>query len=251
MRAHITSVVIFICLARAVLLGRWVRSILCEHHLNADTKDTVKLAMGLVAAMAALLLGLLVSSAKGSYDTIRSEVIHMAAKAAFLDRVLNGYEPEAAAARALYRKSVEENVARMSPTRPDVPADLTPHTQAGNAVYLAIEQLSPQDDAQRNLKAQATSLIVELGQLRTLLAAQSVASISHPLLIVVVAWLVVHFVSFSVLAPPNATASLALMISALSVADNETRQALQTVISIVKRARCLLECSADQPTGQP
>jgi len=50
----------------------FLRAVLPENHLSADTKDTVKLAMGLVATMTALVLGLLVASAKGSYDTQRS-----------------------------------------------------------------------------------------------------------------------------------------------------------------------------------
>ncbi len=71
---------------------------------------------------------------------------------------------------------------------------------------------------QRNLKAQATTLALDLGQLRTLLLAESISSISKPLLIVVVCWLVVIFASFSVIAPRNATATAALTISALATA---------------------------------
>src|SRR6266542_4111096 len=78
---------IFVILVVAAFLGRRVRCYLPEDHLSADSKDAVKLAMGLVATMTALVLGLLVSSAKGTYDTARSEVIQMAAKVAFLDRV--------------------------------------------------------------------------------------------------------------------------------------------------------------------
>ena len=63
-----------------MFLGRRVRRYLPEHHLSAESKDAVKLAMGLVATMTALLLGLLVSSAKGTYDTVRSEVSQMAAQ---------------------------------------------------------------------------------------------------------------------------------------------------------------------------
>ena len=100
MNTTITAVVVFGCLIGAVLLGRILRRLLPENHLTADSRDTIKLAMGLVATMAALVLGLLVSSAKGSYDTERSEVIQMAAKVAFLDRVLSVYGPEAVEARA-------------------------------------------------------------------------------------------------------------------------------------------------------
>jgi hypothetical protein len=218
MSTQINSLIIFACLAGAVWLGRCLRRLLPEHHLNADTKDAVKLATGLVATMAALLLGLLVSSAKGTYDTVRGEVIQMSAKTVFMDRVLVAYGPEATEVRALCRESVEDIVRRLWPEEANRPADLTPSAQTGNTVYFALQHLSPQDEGQRFLKAQTMTLAVELAQLRSLLAAQSVASISTPMLVVVVCWLFVIFLSFSLLAPPNATATLALLVSALSVA---------------------------------
>src|SRR5438093_1434458 len=100
MNTTLTALIVFGCLVGAVLLGRALRRLLPEDHLAADSRDTIKLAMGLVATMTALVLGLLVSSAKGAYDTKRSEVIQMAAKVAFLDRLLSLYGPEAAEARA-------------------------------------------------------------------------------------------------------------------------------------------------------
>jgi hypothetical protein len=95
MEIILIAAVLFVCLVGAALLGRRVHRYLPEAHLSADSRDAVKLAMGLVATMSALVLGLLVSSAKGAYDTERSEVIQMAAKIAFLDRVLGLYGPEA------------------------------------------------------------------------------------------------------------------------------------------------------------
>jgi hypothetical protein len=94
---------------------------------------------------------------------------------------------------------------------------LNPNIRGGDALYAAIQRLSPKDDVQHSLKSQASALVLDLGQSRTMLRAQSVPSISKPLLIVVVGWLMVIFLSFSLLAPPNATAILALMVAALSV----------------------------------
>jgi len=170
-----------------------------------------------VATMSALVLGLLVSSAKGAYDTQRTEVIQMAAKVAFLDRLLAAYGPEAAEGRAALRYSVEEGMRQMWPGQMRRPADRSPQIQAGNVVYGAIQRLSPQNDMQSALKSQAATLATELGQLRSLLAAQSVPSVSQAMLIILVSWLVVIFLGFSVLAPPNATTILALMVSALAV----------------------------------
>ena len=191
--------------------------VLPETHLNAETKDAVKLAMGLVATMSALILGLLVSSAKGAYDTERNEVIQMAAKITFLDRVLAAYGPEAAGIRTLVRGSVEEGIRQLWPSEMRRPAQVAPNVQTGNMVYIAIHGLSPHGDMRSALKAQAATVAVDVAQVRTLLAAQSVPSISKPMLIILVAWLVIIFLGFSVLAPPNATAILALTLSALAV----------------------------------
>jgi hypothetical protein len=160
---------------------------------------------------------LLVSSAKSDHDTGQSGVSQMAAKVAFLDRMLADYGPEAADIRTQLRTLVEEAIRRMWPEERTIPPQLVPNTQVGDAVYLSIQHLSPHDDIQRGLKAQAATLAVEIGQLRALLLAQSIPTISIPLLIVVVSWLVAIFLSFSLFAPPNATANLALTAGVLAV----------------------------------
>jgi hypothetical protein len=218
MNTEIISLIIFGCVVGAVLIGRALSRRLPKDHLGADTKETVKLSMGLLATMAALLLGLLVASAKGSYDNARSQVIQMAAKVVFLDRVLTGYGPETAKARARLHEAVEETARRMRPIRTNTPVNLAPNAQTGNATYLAIQQLTPHDEMQRSLKAEATTLALDLGQIRTLLVAESISSISKPLLIVVSFWLVVIFLSFSLIAPHNTTATFALIVSAVAAA---------------------------------
>ncbi len=219
MNPALIAAIVSACLFAAVFLGIGLRRLVPQNHLGADTKDTVKLAMGLVATMAALLLGLLVSSAKGSYDAERSQVIQMAAKIAFLDRVLSLYGPEAAEARAAFRATIEGVVGQMWPEeRKTSPQLAAPNIRAGDAVYVAIQQLAPLNDTQSSLKAEAARQLVELGELRALLQASAVPSISKPMLVVVVCWLVAIFLSFSLLAPPNATANIALLVSTLSVA---------------------------------
>jgi len=212
------AAILFVLFVGAALLGRRVRRYIPQDHLSADSRDAVKLAMGLVATMTALVLGLLVSSAKEGYDTKRNEVIQMAAKIAFLDRVLTVYGREAARARGELRDAVADAVRRIWPTDQGGRVELAPNQEAGDAVFVTVEQLSPHDDAQRALKGQVTTLLVDVSQLRLLLVAQSIPSISKPMLIILVSWLVVILFGFSVIAPPNATTTLALVASAFSVA---------------------------------
>jgi hypothetical protein len=211
------TIVIAGSLFGALALGAVLRPLLPTHHLSGESKDAVKLAMGLIATMTALLLGLLVSSAKGAYDTNRTSVVQMAAKVAFLDRVLTLYGPEAAEIRTKVRTAIAEAIHRMWPDEAGVPVDLAPDESAGDAVYVAMHRLSPHDDMQRDLKAQAIALAVDVAQIRTLLLAQSIPSLSIPMLLAVDVWLVIIFVSFTVVAPPNATTNVALVAAALSV----------------------------------
>src|SRR5216117_2608403 len=117
MSSTITAAIVFACLFGAGLLGMCVRAALPQHHQSADTKDAVRIGMGLVATMAALVLGLLVASTKGSYDNQKSEVEQVAAKIAFLDRVLAAYGPETAETRNLLRHVVDGAITRMWPDK--------------------------------------------------------------------------------------------------------------------------------------
>jgi hypothetical protein len=217
MNTILTAVLISTSLFGAALVGMRLRRFLPEHVLSDDTKEILKLSIGLVATMTALLLGLLVSSSKGSYDNTRAAVIQMAAKVSYLDGLLAAYGPEAAEARAQFHFAVEGAVRRMWPGEAGGPAELIPDARAGDVLYDAIQRLSPRDDTQAGLKVQAAGLAVELRQLRFLLFAQSVPSISKPLVLAVISWLVVIFLGFGLLAPSNVTASLALIVSAVSV----------------------------------
>ena len=125
------SLILFVALGGAALLGKLVYRYIPEDHLNDSSRDSVKLAMGLVATMTALVLGLLVSSAKDGYDTKRSEVIQMAAKVAFLDRALSVYGPEPAEARTELRAALADAVQRIWPTEQSGPAQLAPKPTGG------------------------------------------------------------------------------------------------------------------------
>jgi hypothetical protein len=145
-------------------------------------------------------------------------VIQMAAKVALLDRVLKLYGPEAMDARRALRDAIADGVRRTWPPEQSRPVRLDPNQQIGDAVYAAISRLAPRDEAQRALKTQAATLMVQLAEVRALVQAQAVSSVSKPLLIALVIWLVVIFFGFSLLAPANATTTLALVAGAFSVA---------------------------------
>jgi hypothetical protein len=218
MNTTLITAIVSACLLAAVWIGMRLRRFLPEHHLSPHSRKIVELAMGLVATMSALLLGLLVNSAKTSYDTTRTQVMQKASKYALLDRLLVIYGPRAAEVRGKLPALIEESTRHTWPDDADIPAQSKRVTEMGNAFYVAVLRLEARDDTERALKAQAVSLTLELGQLNSLMQAESTRSISKPMLVVVVLWLVMIFFAFSLIAPPNATANFALIASALCAA---------------------------------
>jgi hypothetical protein len=212
------SVIVFACLFLGALVGRWLRSALPEHHVAADSKDSVKFGVGLIGTMAALLLGLLVASAKSSFDTKNEELTQMAAKISFLDRVLAHFGPEASDARELLRRSVAGMIERIWPTQRSETAQLDPAASSGEMLYDSLHKLSPHNDEQTALKNQALGLAMDIGQVRWLLLAQQTSTISTPMLVVVIFWLSSVFVSFGLFAPANVTVVATQLLCALSIA---------------------------------
>jgi hypothetical protein len=211
------SLIVFACVFGGALLGILLHAYLPQHHLGGDSKDIVKLGMGLVGTMAALVLGLLVASAKGSYDAQSAELTQMAANIALLDRGLALYGPETKDTRALLRGAVSRILDQMWSKDGTSASAQAPTSAAGEILYEKIQGLSPKNDTQRSLQSQALSIAVDIAKTRWLMYAQQAISVSMPLLVVLVLWLTLIFISFGLFAPANATVVASLFVSALSV----------------------------------
>jgi len=211
------AAVIFGCVFGGALMGIALQSVLPRHHLDSETKDLVKLCVGLVGTMAALVLGLLVASTKASYDTHRAEITQIAADTILLDRVLSQYGPEAADARATLRQAMARVVLGSAPGKA-AGAQAEEGRAHAEVIFEKLSALTPHTDGQRALQAQAESLAISMGQTRWLLFAQRGSSISLPFMVVVVFWLTLLALSFGLFAPRNGTAVITLLVSALSVA---------------------------------
>ena len=203
------SLIVFTCVLCGSLAGLVLRNYLPEHHLAAESRDVVKMGAGFIGTMAALLLGLLVASAKQSFDTDRSELSQLAAKITFLDRVLVHYGPETGPARESVRRSVERIIEQMWPQDAGTPVQLDPTTTGGEAVYEVLDSLSPNGVALSNAQ--------DISQFRWLFMDPAGTSISTPMLVVVIFWLSIIFLSFGLFTSPNATVLTTLFLCALSV----------------------------------
>jgi hypothetical protein len=208
------GLIVLVCVFGGSILGMVLHTILPEQHLSADSKDVIKLGMGLIATMSALVLALLTNSAKGSFDTQRNELTQMSANIILLDRVLAHYGPETKDARDLLKGTVNNMINRMWPQEGSGP-QLQP--VAAEAFYDKIQALSPQNDVQRQLQAQAVKISVDIGQSRWLLFEQGGRSIPMPFLVLLIFWVTVIFLSFGLFAPRNATVIVTLFLCALSL----------------------------------
>jgi hypothetical protein len=211
------SSIVFTCIFAGALLGMALRLALPEHHLSTDSRDAMKLGLGLIGTMSALVLGLMVSSAKSSYDTQKNEVTQMAAKIILLDRTLAQFGPKATEARKQLRDSVEHAFYQMWPEDKSRPAQLVPTAAGAESLFDKIHELEPMNEAQRSLHARAQSIVLDLGETRWLLFEQSGSAISPPFLVVLVVWLTLIFLGFGLLAPRNPTVVVTLLLCALSV----------------------------------
>ena len=212
------SLLVFALICSGALAGIFLRPLLPRDHLSDASQSVVKLGMGLIATMSALVLGLLIASATNTFNSDRAQVAQMTAQVILLDRVLAGFGPETDGIRAGLRQALDTVVTRIwreesSGTAKTGP--FVPNTEA-EALYGQIRLLAPKNDFQRFLQDQALTVSAQMAQTRLLLYAQSSGSIPGPFLVVLIFWLVVIFFSFALPAPPNPTILVVLVICALS-----------------------------------
>jgi hypothetical protein len=202
-----------------IVLGSVAQRWLPERHLSTDSKEVVKLSMGMVATLAALVLGLLVASAKTTYDARESEINQITAYVVLLDNLLAQYGNEARDARETLRRAIPVVTDRIwkegqSADLQSAPFKTVPE---GESFYQQVQRLQPGNDLQRALQARIVEVTNELMQARFLLFSHLHSATPLPFLVVLLLWIVVLFAGFALMAPANATTLFSLLVCALSV----------------------------------
>jgi hypothetical protein len=216
MSALTLSGIIFVLTLGGIFLGALLRRALPKHHVNDHAKDVVRLGVGLIATIAALVLGLLIAAAKSSFDTQTGQLRQITANLILLDNILAQYGPEARPVREKIRSTVGPFADRL--WREKETGTTGPFETDGSAeqVYLEIQKLSPHDDVQHSLKTRAVQISNDLAQVRFLLFVESENLIPTPFLAVLGFWLTIIFASFSLFSPLNLTVITCLFLFALS-----------------------------------
>jgi hypothetical protein len=216
MSALALSLLIFVLIIGGIFLGVLLRRALPKHHLSKDAQDVVRLGVGLIATIAALVLGLLITAAKSSFDTQSTQVKQMTADVILVDNLLAQYGPEARSIREQMRSAIDPFVDRLWREKEVSSATTFEFSASGEKAYLAIQALSPQNDLQRSLQSRAAQLSTDFAQTRILLFVESENLIPAPFLGILVFWLVVIFASYSLFSALNATVFTCLSLFALS-----------------------------------
>jgi hypothetical protein len=219
MSALILSGIIFVLTLCGIFLGTLLRRALPKHHLNSHAKDAVRLGAGLTATIAALVLGLLIAAAKGSFDTQTNQVRQITANLILLDNILAQYGPETRAIREQIRSTIDPFADELWREKEAGTTGPVETNAAAERVYLEIHKLSPHDDLQRLLKTRAVQISNDLAQVRFLLFVESENLIAKPFLAVLALWLMIIFASFSLFSPLNGTVFTCLFLFALSAAS--------------------------------
>ena len=207
------------CIFGGALLGLFLQGLLPERHLRDNSKDTVKVVAGTIATLSALVLGLLVGSAKSSFDTTNNAIIQNGAKVILLDRVLAAYGPETKDVRELLRRAVVAGIDMFWPEEKKEGSGMIGFEQANamEMIQAKLRELTPTTDSQRKLQSQAEQISSDLLQARWLLIEQAQSVLPLLFLVMLLFWLTMLHLSFGLFAPRNATVITVLLISALSV----------------------------------
>jgi len=219
MSATLTAALVLACTFGGALLGIFIRARLPENDLDSDSKDTVKLIIGLIATLTALVLGLLISSAQSLYFTQTSEVQQLATHLIQIDRFLGDFDRDGAQARQLLRQFVASDIERTwRNDRTGSPSAPFQVVSEGQQLFSQIASLQATTNLQRFGQARMLQLLSTVGETRRLLAEQAHSSLSWVFLAVLVAWLTLLFFGFGLFAHFNRTVVVALFTGALSVA---------------------------------
>jgi hypothetical protein len=211
----------FASISAGIGLGIALRARLPAARLGPETKEVVRLGAGLLATLAAVVISLMIASAKSSYDTQDGHFRQLAAYVVLTDQLLAQYGQEAIEIRILMRQAVPAAMDRIWREKATGTSQSTAFSSSSVAeqIYNAVEALVPTDEAQRALKPRIAQASNDIARARLLMFSDSDTPILTPFLLILIFWLTVIFTSYSLFVEPGAVVITALLVFALSVSS--------------------------------
>jgi len=221
MNSYLFAIGAFLCIFGGSLAGLFFQKYFPPHHLSKESQDSVKLGAGLIATMAALILGLLVSSAKGTFDRVDVLVNEVAADVVTLDRGLADLGPESAPARAALREQASRVLKTVWPEEVN-------SSSGGSRAYLQQARIMPfvqiiasmpvGDAASQEHKSFALRIAEDLAAKRSQISVEAISKLPIPLLVIPIFWITFLTFVYGLFAPRNATVTIVLFFCAVSIA---------------------------------
>lgn len=215
------SLITLLCLAAGFGLGLWLQHRLPGHHLSKESQDTIKLGAGMVTTMSALVLGLLVSSAKNSFDSVNNSIAQSGARVIQLDLLLSQYGPETRNVRDRLKAYVSARVEAVW-GKPTGAVSGLKSVEKSNSIlefHASLRNLTPQTELQKSLLNQVFQVAGEMQQSRLLVLEEQQDSLPTVFLVLLVGWLGMLFLSFGLFSPRNPTVFAVMLLCAISVAS--------------------------------
>jgi hypothetical protein len=225
-----TAAVVLLLLLASSAVGFVLQTALRERHRSRDTTDAIRLVISMLLTFTALVLGLLTSSVKASYDQFDSRLRGYASDLTQLDMRMREYGDGADAIRGVLRTYVAAAIAdtwRGEP-KPDgiypvfAPSPSYERRALGDLlldVDVAIRKLEPADDFHRKLADSLAAQMADALQQRWQLVVTPQDTISTPLLILMTSWLMMIFGVFGLSSPRNAVVYVTIVLCALSLSS--------------------------------
>jgi hypothetical protein len=220
MNALSIAVIVCGCCFGAGLIGLFLHRVIPIQHLDSDSKDAVKLVMGLIATIAALVLSLLIASAKSSYDAQQTGLERLATDVIELDHRLGTFGPETKEIRQEIRVALVGLHDRILSSEGVSTDTIDPRATAKryDAVLSAIRRLPAKTDAQQSDQKAAQDLVATLFRTRLMMFVEVTSRISTPLLVILVLWVSTLFLGFGLFARLNPTVVSSFFVGAVCVA---------------------------------
>jgi hypothetical protein len=219
MASVFTALITLACVCAGTIFGSLIRNRLPDDHLHDDSRDVVKMASGMIATLVALVIGLLVSSSKSSYDQASGEVTQIGARVILLNRLLERYGADTKEIRERMSKVIAASVEQLWPSSGQIPSLAGIEQTTGmDDIHDMIVKLPAHEEARRVLRSHALETCIELAHSRWLIVEQAQTTLPAAFLAMLIFWLTVLFASLGLLAPRNATTWCCLFVCAVSMA---------------------------------
>jgi prepilin signal peptidase PulO-like enzyme (type II secretory pathway) len=215
---YVFSAIVLALILLSAALGSHVRASLADHHFSEDSLAAMRIAVGLVATLSALVLSLLISSGKSSLDLVNTALQHNSVAMIQLDRTLSQFGPSAESLRVDIKNDYARWISFLFSNKTGTTAEtasrgILQSTYDIQGRIFALQTLGP---SQEKLRDHAMELWDNIFAGRWLALEHRRGSIPTPLIAVLVGWLTVIFGIFGFSAPRNWSMCVVFLLCALS-----------------------------------